>query len=50
MSGIEEFMAFIKQPDVTFEDSAAPRQHDGGDQNRRETPLFAESMQRKGAR
>jgi hypothetical protein len=31
---------------VTFEEAAAGRQHDGGDHNRRETPLFAESIAR----
>jgi hypothetical protein len=43
----EEFMAFIKAHSVTFEDAAAARQRDGGDHNRRETPLFAESIRRK---
>jgi hypothetical protein len=43
----EEFLDFIKQHNVKFEDAAAQRQRDGGDHNRRETPLFAESIARK---
>lgn len=43
----EEFLAFIKAHDTSFEDAAAGRQHDGGDHNRRETPLFAESIKRR---
>jgi hypothetical protein len=41
-----EFMDFIAQHGVSFEDAAAARQHDGGDHNRRETPLFAASLER----
>jgi hypothetical protein len=41
-----EFMEFIAQHNVRFEDAAAARQDDGGDHNRRETPLFAESIER----
>ncbi len=40
------FMDFIAQHGMTFEQAAAARQHDGGDHNRRETPLFAESIAR----
>jgi hypothetical protein len=42
-----EFLEFIKRHGVTFEDAAAARQRDGGDHNRRETPLFAESIKRR---
>ena len=41
-----EFMDFIAQHNIRFEDAAAARQHDGGDHNRRETPLFAASIER----
>ncbi len=41
-----EFMEFIAQHNMSFEDAAAARQHDGGDHNRRETPLFAASIER----
>lgn len=41
------FMDFIAQHGVTFEQAAAARQRDGGNHNRRETPLFAESIARK---
>lgn len=44
------FMDFIAQHGVSFEQAAAGRQHDGGDHNRRETPLFAESIARLAAR
>jgi len=43
----EEFMAFLKEHNINFEDAAAARQRDGCDHNRRETPLFAESIKRK---
>jgi hypothetical protein len=47
----QEFMDFIAKHGVSFEEAAAGRQRDGGDHNRRETPLFAESIARKrGAR
>jgi hypothetical protein len=39
-------MDFIASHDVSFEDAAAARQHDGGDHNRRETLLFAASIER----
>jgi hypothetical protein len=42
-----EFMELIAEQGITFEDAAAARQHDGGDHNRRETPLFAASIERK---
>ena len=42
-----EFMKFIAEHKVSFEDAAAARQRDGGDHNRRETPLFAGSIERK---
>jgi hypothetical protein len=41
-----EFMDFIAQHNIRFEEAAAARQHDGGDHNRRETPLFAASTER----
>jgi hypothetical protein len=41
-----EFLEFIAQHNTRFEDAAAARQHDGGDHNRRETPLFAASIER----
>lgn len=40
----QAFMNFIAEHGVSFEQAAAARQHDGGDHNRRETPLFAESI------
>jgi hypothetical protein len=43
----EEFMAFIKEHNIKFEDAAKGRQAAGGDHNRRETPLFAESIKRR---
>lgn len=46
----QEFMDFIAAHDMSFEDAAAARQHDGGDHNRRETPLFAASIERKALR
>ena len=42
-----EFMEFIAEHKITFDDAAAARQRDGGDHNRRETPLFAISIERK---
>lgn len=42
-----EFMRFIAEHKMTFEEAAAARQRDGGDHNRRETPLFAASIERK---
>ena len=41
-----EFMEFIAEHNISFEDAAGARQ-DGGDHNRRETPLFAASIERK---
>ncbi|AXC11589.1 hypothetical protein ACPOL_2265 [Acidisarcina polymorpha] len=42
-----EFMEFIASHKISFEEAAAGRQRDGGDHNRRETPLFAASIERK---
>jgi hypothetical protein len=39
-------MEFIARNGVSFEQAAAERQHDGGDHDRREAPLFAESVAR----
>jgi len=38
---------FIAQHGISFEQAAATRQRDGSDHNRRETPLFAESIARR---
>ncbi|MBV7534980.1 hypothetical protein KW842_04270 [Duganella sp. sic0402] len=46
----EEFLAFIKENGVTWEKAAADRQSASGDHNRRETPLFAESIARAARR
>jgi hypothetical protein len=46
----DAFLSFIEQHNVRFEDAAAARQRDGGDHNRRETPLFAESIRRRALR
>jgi hypothetical protein len=37
-------MDFIAQHGMTFEQAAAARQNDGSNHNRRETPLFADSI------
>jgi len=42
----EEFMDFIAQHKIRFKDAAAARQHVEGEHNRRETPLFAASIER----
>ncbi len=42
-----EFMDFIAGHGLSFEQAAEGRQRDGGDHNRRETPLFAESIARR---
>jgi len=42
-----EFMEFIADHQISFEEAAAARQHDDGDHNRRETPLFAASIERQ---
>jgi hypothetical protein len=39
-------MDFIAKHNIRFEDATAQRQRDGGDHNRRETPLFAASIER----
>lgn len=44
-----EFTEFITKRNMSFEEAAAGRQHDGGDHNRRETPLFAASIGRRKA-
>lgn len=41
------FMAFLAEHGLTFEQAAAARQAAGSDHNRRETPLFAESIARR---
>jgi hypothetical protein len=43
----EEFLDFIKRHGISFEQAAAARQAAGGDHNRRETPLFGESIARR---
>jgi hypothetical protein len=40
------FMDFIAAHKISFERAAAARQYDGGEHNRRETPLYAESIAR----
>ena len=42
-----QFIDFIAEHNITFEQAAAGRQHDGSAHNRRETPLFAGSIERK---
>jgi hypothetical protein len=44
-TSIDQDPGFAKH-NIRFEDAAAQRQHDGGDHNWRETPLFAASMER----
>jgi len=41
------FMAFLEEHGISFADAAAGRQAAGGDHNRRETPMFAESIARR---
>jgi len=41
-----EFMNFIAQHKIKFQDAAAARQHVDAEHNRRETPLFAASIER----
>lgn len=43
----DTFMAFIGEHGIAFADAAAARQAAGSDHNRRETPLFAESIARR---
>lgn len=43
----DAFMAFLAEHGLTFEQAAAARQAAGSDHNRRETPLFAESIARR---
>jgi hypothetical protein len=40
-----EFIEFIAKHNISFR--GCTRQHDGGDHNRRETPLFAASSERE---
>lgn len=42
----EEFLAFIKEHGISWEKACADRHASSGDHNRRETPLFAESIAR----
>jgi hypothetical protein len=42
----QEFMDFIAKHNIPWEAAAAARQRAGGDHNRRETPLFAASIER----
>lgn len=46
----DAFMAFLAEHALPFETAAAARQAAGGDHNRRETPLFAESIARHAQR
>jgi hypothetical protein len=41
-----EYMDFISRHSIAFEDAVTARQRDTGDHNRRETPLFAASIER----
>ena len=41
------FVNFIAAHNISFEQAAAARQRDGGEHNRRENPLFAESIARR---
>jgi hypothetical protein len=41
------FMDFIAAHNISFEQAAAARQRDGREHNRRETPLYAESIARR---
>ena len=43
----DAFMAFIERNGVAYADAAAARQEAGGDHNRRETPMYAESIARR---
>lgn len=42
-----EFLTFIEKHGITLEQAAAARQKASGDHNRRETPLFAGSIERR---
>lgn len=46
----EEFLGFIKEHGITWEKASSDRQQSSGDHNRRETPLFAESIARAARR
>ena len=41
------FLDFIPMYNISFEQAPTARQHDGGEHNRRETPLFVESIARR---
>ncbi len=43
----EHFLAFIEKNGISFEQAARDRDAASGDHNRRETPLFAESIARR---
>jgi len=43
----DAFMTFIDKHGIAYADAAAARQAAGSDHNRRETPLFAESIARR---
>jgi|HubBroStandDraft_1064217.scaffolds.fasta_scaffold05333_5 hypothetical protein len=43
-------MDFIANHNISFEEVAKARQHDGGDHNGRETPPFAASIERNAQR
>jgi hypothetical protein len=46
----EEFLSFIREHGISWEKAQADRQESSGDHNRRETPLFAESIARAALR
>jgi hypothetical protein len=46
----EEFLEFIKEHGISWEKAQSDRQQSSGDHNRRETPLFAESIARAARR
>jgi hypothetical protein len=46
----EEFLAFIEEHGISWEKAQSDRQQSSGDHNRRETPLFAESIARAARR
>jgi hypothetical protein len=43
----DEFLAFIAAHGISFEQARTARQAASGDHNRRETPLYAKSIERK---
>jgi hypothetical protein len=46
-SATEEFLAFIQKHGISFEQAAAARQTASSDHNRRVTPSFAKTIERK---